>query len=36
MLTNSDSTILQAGMNKATRDRLDAQIGMIVISFKNY
>ncbi|HET9008665.1 MAG TPA: hypothetical protein VFN17_00890 [Nitrosarchaeum sp.] len=30
ILANSDSTILQAGMNKATRERLDAQIGMIL------
>ena len=30
ILANSDSTILQAGMNEATRDRLDAQIGVIL------
>jgi hypothetical protein len=30
ILANSDSTILQVGMNKATRERLDAQIGMIL------
>ncbi|MCE9617763.1 MAG: hypothetical protein K8Q88_05320 [Nitrosarchaeum sp.] len=30
ILANSDSTILQAGMNKATRVKLDAQIGMIL------
>lgn len=30
ILANSDSTILQAGMNEATRDRLDSQIGMIL------
>jgi len=30
ILANSDSTILQAGMNKATRWRLDTQIGKIL------
>ena len=30
ILANSDSTILQAGMNEATRYRLDAQIGVIL------
>ena len=30
ILANSDSTILQAGMNEATRCRLDAQIGVIL------
>ena len=30
ILANSDSTILQAGMNEATRYRLDTQIGMIL------
>ena len=30
ILANSDSTILQAGMNDATRYRLDAQIGVIL------
>lgn len=30
ILANSDSTVLQAGMNKATRDRLDSQIGVIL------
>lgn len=30
ILANSDSTLLQTGMNKATRDRLDAQIGVIL------
>ncbi len=30
ILANSDSTILQAGMNKATRNKLDAQIGVIL------
>jgi len=30
ILANSDSTILQSGMNKATRDRLDTQIGVIL------
>ena len=30
ILANSDSTILQAGMNDATRCRLDAQIGIIL------
>jgi hypothetical protein len=30
ILANSDSTLLQAGMNKATRDRLDTQIGVIL------
>ncbi|MSV26632.1 MAG: hypothetical protein CK527_04050 [Nitrosarchaeum sp.] len=30
ILANSDSTILQAGMNEATRHRLDSQIGVIL------
>ncbi len=30
ILANSDSTILQIGMNKTTRDRLDTQIGVIL------
>ncbi len=30
ILANSDSTILQAGMNEATRYRLDSQIGVIL------
>ncbi len=30
ILANSDSTILQAGINDATRYRLDAQIGVIL------
>ena len=30
ILANSDSAILQAGMNEATRCRLDAQIGVIL------
>ena len=30
ILANSDSTTLQAGMNEATRYRLDAQIGVIL------
>ena len=30
ILANSDSTILQAGMNEATRYRLDVQIGVIL------
>ncbi len=30
ILANSDSTLLQAGMNKVTRDRLDSQIGVIL------
>jgi len=30
ILANSDSTILQAGMNEATKYRLDAQIGVIL------
>lgn len=30
ILANSDSTILQAGMNEATRCKLDAQIGVIL------
>jgi hypothetical protein len=30
ILANSDSTILQAGMNEATRYRLDTQIGVIL------
>lgn len=30
ILANSDSTVLQAGMNEATRCRLDAQIGKIL------
>ncbi|NJK78142.1 MAG: hypothetical protein HC944_05015 [Nanoarchaeota archaeon] len=30
ILANSDSTILQAGMNEATKYKLDAQIGRIL------
>lgn len=30
ILATSDATILQAGMNDATRDRLDRQIGVIL------
>ncbi len=30
ILANSDSTILQAGMNEATRYRLDVQVGSIL------
>ena len=30
ILANSDFTILQAGMNEATRYKLDAQIGVIL------
>lgn len=30
ILANSDSTLLQAGMNEATRYKLDVQIGMIL------
>jgi hypothetical protein len=30
ILANSDSTLLQAGMNEATRHRLDAKIGVIL------
>ncbi|QLH10792.1 hypothetical protein [Nitrosarchaeum sp. AC2] len=30
ILSNSDSTILQQGMNEATRYRLDSQIGIIL------
>ena len=30
ILANSDASILQAGMNDATRQRLDAQIGTIL------
>ncbi len=30
ILATSDTTILQAGMNDATRQRLDNQIGMIL------
>lgn len=30
ILANSDSTILQAGMNEATRYKLDVQIGVIL------
>ena len=30
ILANSDSTILQAGMNEATKYRLDVQIGKIL------
>ena len=30
ILANSDSTILQIRMNEATRDRLDAKIGVIL------
>ena len=30
ILANSDSTILEAGMNNATRKRLDDQIGTIL------
>ena len=30
ILAYSDSTILQVGMNKATKERLDSQIGVIL------
>lgn len=30
ILANSDSTVLEAGMNEATRCKLDAQIGVIL------
>ncbi len=30
ILANSDSTILEKGMNSATKERLDSQIGMIL------
>ena len=30
ILASSDATILQAGMNEATRSRLDDEIGMIL------
>ncbi len=30
ILANSNSTILQKGMNSATKDRLDSQIGVIL------
>jgi len=30
ILANSDSTILQAGMNEATKTRLDKQVGVIL------
>lgn len=30
ILANSDSTILQAGMNEATKRKLDEQIGVIL------
>jgi hypothetical protein len=30
ILANSDSTILEKGMNSATKDRLDSQIGVIL------
>ena len=30
ILATSDSTILQAGMNEATRQRLDEQVGVIL------
>ena len=30
ILANSDSTILQKGMNSATKNRLDSQIGVIL------
>ena len=30
ILANSDSTILEKGMNSSTKDRLDSQIGMIL------
>ena len=30
ILANSDSTILQKGMNSATKDHLDSQIGVIL------
>jgi len=30
ILATSDATILQAGMNEATRHRLDKQVGMIL------
>ncbi len=35
ILANSDSTILQAGMNEATRYRLDTQIGVILREYYN-
>ncbi|MDH3610414.1 MAG: hypothetical protein OEM79_01485 [Nitrosopumilus sp.] len=30
ILANSDSTILEKGMNETTKDRLDSQIGVIL------
>ena len=36
ILANSDSTILQAGMNEATRCRLDAKIGVILREYYKY
>ena len=33
ILANSDSTILQKGMNSATKDRLDSQIGVILCQY---
>ncbi len=30
ILANSDATILEKGMNSATKDRLDSQIGVIL------
>ena len=30
ILANSDATILQAGMNEATKNRLDNEIGLIL------
>ncbi|MFB5622620.1 MAG: hypothetical protein ACE5RF_01110 [Nitrosarchaeum sp.] len=30
ILANSDATVLQAGMNDATRQKLDSQIGVIL------
>ena len=30
ILANSDSTVLQAGMNEATKRKLDEQIGIIL------
>ncbi len=33
ILATSDATILQAGMNDATRSRLDEQIGVILLEY---
>jgi len=35
ILATSDATILQAGMNDATRHRLDEQIGVILREYYN-